>query len=132
MEFIQEFRRDDWTKRLAKTQYLREKYPGRIPIIVDRGNTTTPKLSDNRFIVPLKSSREEKGEKVTECMTIGQLLHIIRKYMPTLTPEQGLFLFLYEKNILPPGGASLSQVYAEHQDRDGFLYVTVLVENTFG
>jgi GABA(A) receptor-associated protein len=132
MEFIQEFRKDDWTKRLAKTQYLREKYPGRVPIIIDRGNTSTPKLTDNRFIVPLETTREEKGEKMNECMTMGKLLHVVRKHMPTLTHEQGLFLFLHEKNVMPPTSSTLSQVYAEHQDRDGFLYITVLVESTFG
>jgi hypothetical protein len=133
MEFIDQFRKEDWTKRLAKAQYLRQKYPGRIPLIVDRGNAMTPKLTDNRFIVPLEMTREnDKQITESESVTMGYLMRIIRKHMPSLTPDQGLFMFLYEKNVIPPGNATLSQIYSENQDKDGFIYLMVFVESIFG
>jgi GABA(A) receptor-associated protein len=33
---------------------------------------------------------------------------------------------------LPPTAALMSQVYKEHKDEDGFLYVTYSGESTFG
>ena len=133
MEFINTFRKDDWTKRLSKSQFLRQKYPGRVPVIVDRANLQTPKLSDNRFIVPLETTiQTSNGQDITTSMTMGALLHIIRKHMPTLTPEQSIFMFIHEKNIMPPISATLAQIYTEHQDKSGFLLISVSVETTFG
>lgn len=132
MEFIHTFQKDDWTKRLSKSQYLRQKYPGRVPVIVDRANTQTPKLSDNRFIVPLEISNNINGEAITTAMTMGQLMHIIRKHMPTLTPQQSIFMFLHEKNIMPPASSSLSQIYTENQGTDGFLVLSICMEHVFG
>lgn len=132
MEFIQEFKKDDWTKRLSKAQYLRQNHPDRILVIVDRVDTKTPKLKENRFLVPKEMTRTEKGEKLTEPTSVGHLLHILRRYVPSLSPDKALFLSICGKNILPPIQSSLSQIYAEHQERDGFLYMTVMMESTFG
>ena len=133
MEFIREFQKDDWTKRLSKSQYLRQKYPGRVPVIVDRSNTQTPNLSNNRFIVPLETTvQNSDGQTITSSMTMGQLLYIIRKHMPTLTPEQSIFMFIHEKNIMPPASATLSQIYTENQSKDGFLLISLSMEHVFG
>jgi len=133
MEFIHAFQKDDWTKRLSKSQYLRQKYPGRVPVIVDRSNLQTPKLSDNRFIVPLETTiQSSDGQNTTTSMTMGALLHIIRKHMPTLTPEQSIFMFIHEKNMIPPISATLAHIYTEHQDKSGFLVISVSVESVFG
>ena len=132
MEFIREFKKDDWTKRLSKSQYLRQKHPDRILVIVDRVDTKTPKLKENRFLVPTEMMRTEKGEKISEPTSIGHLLHILRRYVPSLSSDKALFLSICDTNILPPIQTSLSQIYWEHHDRDGFLYMTVMIESTFG
>jgi hypothetical protein len=132
MEFIQEFKKDDWTKRLSKAQYLRGKHPDRILVIVDRIDTKTPKLKENRFLVPPEMTRIEKGVKITEPTSVGHLMHILRRYIPSLSPDKALFLSVCDKNILPPIQSSLAQIYTEHHDRDGFLYMTVMMESTFG
>lgn len=47
-----------------------------------------------------------------------------------MPPEKALFVFV--GSVLPPTGALLKEVYAQHVDRDGFLYVQYSGESTFG
>jgi len=125
MEFIEKFKTEkDWMEHFSKSQSLRKKYPDRIPVIVDRINTQTPLLKNHKFLVPTD-------------LTVGQFLNIVRKNMDTLKPEQALFMFFGDANeennkTLAPTGALMSRVYADHQDRSGFLIATVCVESTFG
>ena len=35
-------------------------------------------------------------------------------------------------DVIPPTSASLKEIYDEHKDEDGFLYMTYAGENTFG
>ena len=88
-------------------------------------------------------------------LTVGQFVYVIRKRIK-VSPEKAIFMFV--KNVLPPTGkvaglwphhctlccvlhvltscvlaaAFMSDVYADHKDDDGFLYITYSGENTFG
>ena len=66
---------------------------------------------------------------VPEELTIAQLLTIIRKRL-TLEPTEAIYLFT--NNTLPQTSQSLSSIYLEHKDEDGFLYTSIASENTFG
>jgi GABA(A) receptor-associated protein len=39
---------------------------------------------------------------------------------------------MFVKAVLPPTAALMADVYDEHKDGDGFLYMTYSGENTFG
>jgi GABA(A) receptor-associated protein len=39
---------------------------------------------------------------------------------------------LFINNTLPPAASLMSQIYKEHKDTDGFLYVIYSGESTFG
>lgn len=41
-------------------------------------------------------------------------------------------IFVFVNNTLPPAAALMSQIYQQHADADGFLYVTYSGESTFG
>ena len=125
MEFLRDFQREEWTVRLAKAQQLRKKYPDRIPIILDRANTATPKPSSHRFLVPTQL-RDDQGQMTT----VGHFLRIVRSHIPHLTADQAIYLFV--NNTLPALSAPLSQLYNDHQEKDGFLYLTFSIESTFG
>lgn len=60
---------------------------------------------------------------------MGQFTYVIRRRI-SINPEKALFIFV--KNVLPPNAALITDVYAEHKDADGFLYITYSGENTFG
>ena len=56
-------------------------------------------------------------------------MYVVRNRIK-LKPEEAIFVFV--NHVLPPTSASLYDVYEEHRDEDGFLYMVYTGENTFG
>jgi GABA(A) receptor-associated protein len=104
-------------KRKAEADRIRLKYPDRIPVIAEKAEKSNiPDIDKKKYLVPAD-------------LTMGQFVYVIRKRIK-LPAEQAIFLFI--ANSLPPASALMSQVYKEHADEDGFLYVTYSGESTFG
>ncbi|CAL9222556.1 unnamed protein product [Arabidopsis halleri] len=104
-------------KRQAEAARIREKYPDRIPVIVERAEKSdVPDIDKKKYLVPAD-------------LTVGQFVYVVRKRIK-LSPEKAIFIFV--KNILPPTAAIMSAIYEEHKDEDGFLYMSYSGENTFG
>ena len=104
-------------KRKEESSRIMEKYPDKLPIIVEKAkNTDIPNIDKNKYLVP-------------DDLTCGQFVYVIRKRL-NLKPEQAIFIFINQ--ILPPTAALIRQVYQEHKHDDGFLYVTYSSENAFG
>ena len=104
-------------KRQAEARRIREKYPDRIPVIVEKADKSdVPSIDKKKYLVP-------------NDLTVGQFTYVIRKRIH-VNPEKALFIFV--KNVLPPNAALISDVYSDHKDDDGFLYMTYSGENTFG
>ncbi|GBF99018.1 hypothetical protein Rsub_11822 [Raphidocelis subcapitata] len=104
-------------KRAAEASRIREKYPDRVPVIVERAEKSDiPDIDKKKYLVPAD-------------LTVGQFVYVIRKRIK-LSPEKAIFIFV--KNVLPPTAALMSSVYEDHKDEDGFLYITYSGENTFG
>lgn len=120
MEFFAEFKKTDWSNRLAKAQAMQKKYPHFVPVVVDRVDDKSPKMTQNRFMVP-------------KHYVVAQLLGVIKKKIQGLKESQGIVLFLHGKNEVPKGTALMSELYATHHDKqDNLLYFTYSVEHTFG
>lgn len=104
-------------RRRAEASRIREKYPDRIPVIVEKAERSDiPDIDKKKYLVPAD-------------LTVGQFVYVVRKRI-RLSPEKAIFIFV--KNILPPTAAMMSAIYEEHKDDDGFLYMTYSGENTFG
>lgn len=104
-------------KRKQESTRIMEKYQDKIPVIVERSKKSDIlEIDKNKYLVP-------------EDLTCGQFVYVIRKRLK-LTHEQAIFLFV--NNILPPTAALIRQVYEEHKNDDGFLYITYAGENAFG
>ncbi|KAK8522733.1 hypothetical protein V6N12_056433 [Hibiscus sabdariffa] len=104
-------------RRQAEAARIREKYPDRIPVIVERAEKSdVPEIDKKKYLVPAD-------------LTVGQFVYVVHKRIK-LSPEKAIFIFV--KNILPPTAAMLSAIYEENKDEDGFLYMTYSGENTFG
>ena len=103
--------------RRKDSEKIMEKYPDRIPVIVDKlDKSDIPDIDKHKFLVP-------------NDLTIGQFVYVVRKRIK-INPDKAIFVFV--NNILPPTAAMLNQVYNEHKDQDGFLYIVYSGENTFG
>jgi len=104
-------------KRKAEAARIRLKYPDRIPVISEKAEKSDiPDIDKKKYLVPAD-------------LTMGQFVYVIRKRIK-LAPDAAIFIFV--NNTLPPAAALMAQVYKEHADEDGFLYVTYSGESTFG
>lgn len=105
-------------KRLSESSRIRLKYPDRVPVIIEKDfNSDIIDLDKNKYLVP-------------DELTIGQLVYVIRKRIK-LSPEKAIFIFINRKSLAPTA-ALLSNVYEEHKNEDGFLYVTYSGQDSFG
>ena len=104
-------------KRKEESKKILNKYPEKIPIIVEKDKKSKIKdIDKNKYLVP-------------EDLTMAQFLYVVRKRI-TLSPEEALYCFI--DNSLPTTSSTMSTIYHEHKDEDGFLYITYCSENVFG
>ncbi|KAL8226475.1 hypothetical protein R6Q57_016307 [Mikania cordata] len=76
-------------RRQAEAARIREKYPDRIPVIVEKTERSDmPDIDKKKYLVPAD-------------LTVGQFVYVVRKRIK-LTAEKAIFIFV--KNILPPTG----------------------------
>lgn len=104
-------------KRQKESNRIREKYPDRIPVIVEKSDSSLPDLDKTKYLVPVD-------------LTVGQFILVIRKRL-TLDSSVGLFLF-FNNSIMANCSTLMSDCYYEYKDPDGFLYIKYSGENTFG
>jgi GABA(A) receptor-associated protein len=109
---------NEYLERLKKSQVILEKYPDRVPLIIQpsKNDRDTYPIDKSKYITPRD-------------LTMMQLQQIIRKRI-RFPPEKALFMFV--NNKMYPITSIVGNVYDENKDSDGFLYVTYCQENTFG
>ena len=115
MEYKNKF---PFEKRYEDAIRIKEKFPDRIPIIIDlhKSSYSLPPLDKRKYLV-------------TSDITIGQFIYILRKRMQ-LSSDKAIFIFV--NNIIPPTSVMVSEIYKEHMDPDNFLYFTLSGESVYG
>ena len=106
-------------ERLLESSRIRDKFPGRIPVIVEKSRNASPHIptiDKSKFLVPAD-------------LTISQFIFVIRKRIH-LQSETALFLFV--AGTLPTTALTMRELYSIHHESDGFLYAQYTGENTFG
>jgi GABA(A) receptor-associated protein len=99
-------------------EYIRihTKYPFKIPIILERIGPNAPELVHTKYLV-------------NQDFTLGEFLYMIRM-KSKLRPEFAIFLFINQK--VYNTSECLQKIYDAEKRTDGFLYISVSSENTFG
>jgi GABA(A) receptor-associated protein len=107
-------------QRQTESKKINEKYPDKIPIIVQKNkNCTLDDIDKHKFLVP-------------KDMTVAQFIYILRKRIE-LTEADALYIFI--DKTLPMTSQNINVLYNDYKTRkdfDGFMYVTYCNENTFG
>jgi GABA(A) receptor-associated protein len=109
---------NDYLERVKKSQIILEKYPDRVPLIIQpsKNDRDSYPIDKSKYITPRD-------------LTLLQLQQIIRKRVK-FPAEKALFMFI--KNKIYPISANVGTIYDTNKDPDGFLYVTYCQESTFG
>lgn len=104
-------------ERQRESSNIRDKYPDRVPVICKKTpHSNLCVLEKTKYLIPLD-------------LTASQFMYIIRKRLK-LKSEQALFLFV--NNTIPSSTKTMADLYEEHVDDDGFLYISYTEENVFG
>jgi len=110
-------RENSLEKRKNESKTIIAKYPGRVPIIVEKyKDSELPDIDKTKYLVP-------------KDMTVSQFMFIIRKRI-NLESSQSLFITI--NSILVSSSSTVGDIYEGNKDEDGFLYIIYTSENTFG
>ena len=105
-------------ERKLKASMILKQHSDRIPVVVECSEQlqAVHPLKKNKFIVPFE-------------LTLAQFIFVIRKHMK-LDPSYAIFVFI--NNKLHPSTSIMGDLYASQKDEDGFMYLDVFQESTFG
>lgn len=104
-------------KRMKESSRILEKFPDRIPVICEpSARSSHLKIDKKKFLVP-------------KDLTISHFIIIIRG---RLKLDASVALFFVVGDIVASSTTTLDDLYYNHADQDGFLYLTFSEENTFG
>ena len=105
-------------ERKLKASLILKQHTDRIPVVVECSEQlqAVHPLKKNKFIVPFE-------------LTLAQFIFVIRKHMK-LDPSYAIFVFI--NNKLHPTTSIMGDLYANQKEEDGFMYLDVFQESTFG
>jgi GABA(A) receptor-associated protein len=101
-----------------KASLILKQHADRIPVVVECSEQlqSIHPLKKNKFIVPYE-------------LSLSQFMFVIRKHMKL---EQTHAIFVFINNKLHPSTSMMGELYAIEKDEDGFMYLNVFQESTFG
>lgn len=102
--------------RKAEGFAIRQRYPDRIPVIVERNpRTRLGDMAHRKYLVPPE-------------LSVRDFHHLL--WQRHMDCKEGFWLFV--DNIIPPTSITMGCLYEEHHEEDFFLYITYSDENVFG
>ena len=115
---MSEFKNLSFTERGLLSKKIRKTYPNRIPVIIKLEENSNLKCTKFKFLAP-------------NDIILSSFINELRtKHIKDLTAKQALFVTI--NNIMPPINSQFEELYDRYKNRDGFLYLNISVENTFG
>lgn len=109
-------KKKSFSERQEECHRILRKHPNTVPVIVQLDSKSLPPLDRVKYLVP-------------KDLTVGQFMFVIRRRIK-IQKEKALFLFCRKQ--LPKTSLLISELYNEQKDADGFLYISITEESTFG
>ena len=106
--------------RIKKSKILLDKYPDKIPVILEKSKKDK-----------LLSNSVKNKLLVSQDMTIATILQLIKKNLK-INEHIAIYIMVSDKNIMLSGSYSISEIYNNYKNNDGFLYLEYCSENVFG
>jgi len=112
----------EFEKRLTESAKIRNRYPDRIPVIVEVDNTSwtkeLPKLEKIKYLVP-------------QDMIMSQFLFVIRRKLK-LPEHVAVYVFIDRTSTIPLNSDKMLTIYEKHKSDDSYLYFSLKGDNFFG
>ncbi|XP_005435592.2 microtubule-associated proteins 1A/1B light chain 3C-like [Falco cherrug] len=105
--------------RMHEVAQIRIKYPNKIPVVVERyqKEKTLPPLTRTKYLV-------------AQDLPLSHFTVTLRTRL-CLASSQTFFLLVNDKG-LPNMAITMQELYRDHRDEDGFLYLTYASQEMFG
>ena len=106
-------------ERKKQSKMVATKYPGKIPLIVEKlkgVSNPIPDLEKHKYLIP-------------NDIYMNQLIYIIYRKLELNSNES---IYLFANDTLLNSSESILSVYQRYKDVDGFLYIFYTAENVFG
>nr|XP_023018685.1 microtubule-associated proteins 1A/1B light chain 3C-like [Leptinotarsa decemlineata] len=105
--------------RREEVMTLRNRFPTKLPVIVQRFSKEhhLPHINKQKFLVPKE-------------LTMSQFMILIRNRV-RVHSHQALYLMVNE-NVMVSLSLTMAEVYSNHANPDGYLYVTYASQEVFG
>ena len=107
-------------ERKAHSLAIKNKYPDRIPIIMQRSK-------DDRILGDLDKIKY----LVPGNLTTSEFMKILRRRL-NVNSSTSIYLFNPDYKILLSGTNTIDYLYDKYKNQDNFLYIEYCGENTFG
>lgn len=113
-----------FAERLELSQTLKVKHPGRLPIVLNTAQYRGELKPDYKwkYLCP-------------EHYRLSQLFWEIINNGLQISFKEGIHFNFYDstmRSIVPPMSHTILEIYNKYKSNDGFLYIYVSKENTFG
>ena len=115
--------------RREATRNILNKYPDKCPIYL---------TFDSKLKLKQRAGTNFNKYIINNNLTMGQYMQVLRKRVE-LGDKMSLTLFIniYKDDklintILPTMSLTVEEAYSQYKDEDGFLYMNLMAENTFG
>ena len=112
-------RSKSFIQRVTESNKIRQQYPDKVPIIVEKSRnirSDIPDINKNKYLVP-------------RTISFGQFVFVIRRQLE-LSPDKALFMFI--NNALIPSSVMMGDIYNTYVEPDGFVYAVYTSESVFG
>jgi len=103
-------------KKLDEYTRIHRKYPDRVPVILQKGNSSAPDIDRNKYLVP-------------KDITFSSFIGVVRQRLK-MKPDEALFIMA--NNSLVTGSEIMSNIYHKNKSPEGFLLLEYSLESTFG
>ena len=103
--------------RQKESNNIMLRFPNKRPVVIYTNDSKLEAPDKYKFLVP-------------EDQTLALFVTVLRKNIK-LASEQALWVFVKD-GTLPATTTTISSIYEEYANEDGFLYIQYAGENTFG
>ncbi|XP_062975006.1 microtubule-associated proteins 1A/1B light chain 3C-like [Elgaria multicarinata webbii] len=105
--------------RMHEATEIREKFPNKIPVVVERywKEKALPQLDRIKFLV-------------SQDLSMSQFIFTLRSRL-SLNATQAFYLLVNNKSM-PCLSLTILEIYHDNKDEDGFLYMTYASQEMFG